>query len=539
MRNNIYLKIILEEIPRLLGLLDKNPASPTYGCFDRNFWHYNVTDFPCARFQEATLTLTYLYLLENEDNLYYNYENLLNWINAGVEFWSSIQRKNGSFDEWYPFESSFVATAFTSYAISEVLLLLGRKIENYNRILENLDRAISFLCHNVDYTACNQEAGAILSIYNFYLLTSEKKYEKIAFKRLENLSRLQSDEGWFPEYGGPDIGYLSLTIDYLGKLYDKSKNDLTKYMVDKAIDFLTYFVHPDGSFGGEYGSRNTKYLIPSGIELASNWNSNARFIGNALKKSLEERKTIGPYNLDDRYLAYIGYTYLQAGIMYKEHLEEKLQTRKFNKFFTQSGILVYSDKNFYLVSNFNKGGALKIVFKNKNSLSDSGVVIKIGKNYYSPCWLTSKEKIEIGKNYFEIIRYAIKIPSYRMSILKNILLRIFQLTFGRIGGLSKLVKRIFRELLISKQKTGDVKVRRSLNFVEGRIEIVDFIEASKPIEKIYVGFENPYIFIPSSRYFQEVDLHKYEHEILVNSKKIDIRRVFDEEGKEELNYKLY
>lgn len=537
--NNIYFKVIINEIPRLLGLLDRNPASPTFGCFDRNFWHYNVTDFPCARFQEAVLTLAYLYLLEHKDNPYYNSKNFLDWINAGIEFWSSIQRKNGSFDEWYPFESSFVATAFTSYAISEVLLLLGNNIKIYNKILENLERAIRFLCKDVDYTACNQEAGAILAIYNFYLLSSDKRFEKVAYERLKKLSKLQNEEGWFPEYGGPDVGYLSLTIDYLCKLYDKSKHELAKDMVDRAIEFLAYFVHPDGTFGGEYGSRNTKYLIPSGIELASSWNSNARFIADALRKALEDGKTVGPYNLDERYLAYIGYTYLQAALLYKDHLEEKEQKKKFDKLFVNCGIWVYSNDSLYVVSNFNKGGVLRIVFKNNNSFIDSGVVVKIGKNYFSPCWLSPKREIEIDRSCFRIERYAVKIPSFRMSILKNILLRVFQITFGRMRWIGKLIKRFFRERLISKQKIGNVKVERIIRFVKDKIEIEDRIESSKTLEKVYIGIENPYIFIPSSRYFQIADLNKYGHEIIANSKRIVIWRVFDEEGKEKLTYKLY
>jgi hypothetical protein len=170
--SNVYFKVIIDEIPRLLGLLDKNPISPTFGSFDRNYWHYNISDFSCARFQEATLTLALLYLLNYDNNPYYNSEDILKFINGGVNFWCKIQRKNGSFDEWYPYEGSFVATAFSTCAISEVLLLLKEKIANFDNSLRCIKKAVDFLSKNVDYTACNQEAGAILAIYNCYLLTS-------------------------------------------------------------------------------------------------------------------------------------------------------------------------------------------------------------------------------------------------------------------------------------------------------------------------------------------------------------------------------
>ncbi|MGC8971527.1 MAG: hypothetical protein ACP5K2_04910 [bacterium] len=119
--SNVYLDIILEEIPRLLGLLDKNPNSPTFGSFDRQFWHYNVVDFPCARAQEAILTLALLYRHNFPGNIYFKNEAIFSWIDGALNFWIDIQNSDGSFNEWYPNEHSFVATAFTTYAISETL----------------------------------------------------------------------------------------------------------------------------------------------------------------------------------------------------------------------------------------------------------------------------------------------------------------------------------------------------------------------------------------------------------------------------------
>ena len=40
-----YIYEALQRIPRLVGMIDKNPFSATYGCFDREFWHYRTIDF--------------------------------------------------------------------------------------------------------------------------------------------------------------------------------------------------------------------------------------------------------------------------------------------------------------------------------------------------------------------------------------------------------------------------------------------------------------------------------------------------------------
>lgn len=52
MTKELFAREALAHIPKLLTLLDRNPHSPTYGCFDRNFWHYKIIDFPSGMAQE-------------------------------------------------------------------------------------------------------------------------------------------------------------------------------------------------------------------------------------------------------------------------------------------------------------------------------------------------------------------------------------------------------------------------------------------------------------------------------------------------------
>ncbi len=57
-----YREILTRSLPRLLSLLDRDPFSPTFGCFDRPFWHYKTcTDFPSAIYQQGLLPLVLLY----------------------------------------------------------------------------------------------------------------------------------------------------------------------------------------------------------------------------------------------------------------------------------------------------------------------------------------------------------------------------------------------------------------------------------------------------------------------------------------------
>ncbi|MBC7319481.1 hypothetical protein H5T89_02450 [bacterium] len=539
MKSSIYLDTILKEIPRLLGLLDKNPNSPTFGSFDRQFWHYNVVDFSSARYQEAVLTLALLYKYNLPDNIYYKNENILNWIDGALRFWLKIQNKDGSFNEWYPNEHSFVATAFTTYAVSEALLILGKEIPSYNEVVFGLKKASDWLLSYTDFTACNQVAGSISALYNVYLLTNDIKYRDGAIKKLKQLKEMQDEEGWFPEYGGPDIGYLSLAIDYLCKYYRRSEDLDAKDMIDRALAFLVYFVHPDGTFGGEYGSRNTKYIIPSGIEYSSHWSENARKIAFVLRNSLEKRESIGPYNLDDRYLSYIGYTYLQAHMdIYEGDLATPIYEGEFSRFFRNSGLFVINNKNFYLVSNLKKGGVFRITFKNKGfSITDSGVIAKIGDDFYSSGWLRQDETFNVRDNRISVRTNMLKL-SYRVMGSRELLFsRLFQLTLGRFTGLSLKVKDLLRKMLITYKTKSDIFVDRFIEVSDDFITVEDKIISPKEIEKLTVGIENPYIYIPSSRYFQIQDLYISPNIVDLRTDKIRMVRRYDVNGKEELTIK--
>ena len=43
---DLYVREALSYVPHLTQLVDRNPYSPTYGCFDREYWHYRTLDFP-------------------------------------------------------------------------------------------------------------------------------------------------------------------------------------------------------------------------------------------------------------------------------------------------------------------------------------------------------------------------------------------------------------------------------------------------------------------------------------------------------------
>ena len=75
------------------------------------------------------------------------------WIDACLNFWSKSQRRNGSFDEYYPYESGSSPTAFSLY--STALVCQNRKFDN--SILLSMERAAEFILRKPELQALNQE----------------------------------------------------------------------------------------------------------------------------------------------------------------------------------------------------------------------------------------------------------------------------------------------------------------------------------------------------------------------------------------------
>ena len=206
--------------------------------------------------------------------------------------------------------------------------------------------------------------------------------------------------------------------------------------MDKAIDFIKYFIHPNLTAGGSYGSRNTEYLIPHGFYILADKNKTAEYISDIIFTSFSRNSSIFPNSTDERYLCYNLYTYLQAfseNYNPKELNNEKKQD--FEKHFRESGLTVINSKYYYLIFNAKKGGAFVAYFKKSNKLlEDSGLQV-ITKNktldsfYINDKFnkLNSSGKLQCTKNS-------------KMSTFAYILSRLVQATLGRNEKIGKIIK---------------------------------------------------------------------------------------------------
>jgi hypothetical protein len=483
----------MPNIPRLISMTDRNRLSPTHGCCDRLYWHYKTTDFPNARFQESALTLALLHKNNYPGNVYRKNKNVKSWILAALNFWAKIQHKDGSFDEAYPNEHSFVATAFSSYAVSEICILLNISDD---RIIGSLKKAGEWLIKSKERHATNQVCGAIAALYNIYLLSKEKKFLSHIKKELEFVRKRQDKEGWFYEYGGPDFGYMSLAIDYLSKYYDRSRDKAALDMASRAIKFYRHFVQPNGSAGGEYGSRNTEYTIPSGFESFSRSIQESGEISLKFLNGLKRKEVISPFTLDDRYFAYNGYTYLQAFDHYKKKGSAK--ETFFQKRFPNSRLFVVKKPGYHCVIGFNKGGVFRI-YTNDYVYSDSGFIGVLNNgDRISNQWLDKDYNVHdmnVSGNFHKI-RYPLTSPP-KLAASRLVL----GLGRKRAG---KYLKKKLRESMITKSPKVNIKFERSFEF--GKHIVVRDRITGRGLRSLRVADKFSSIHVASSKYFLPQEL---------------------------------
>lgn len=305
---DLFAREAIGQIPKILTLLDRNPHSPTYGCFDRNFWHYKIIDFPSGMAQEFVWPLTLVYHTNLPDNPYYQKPVIKDWVEAGIFYAARSSHPDGSCDDYFPFERAAGAAAFSLLACLESY----RQLElSHYELLKFFERRADWLAHHQESgKLANHQALIVLCLELAGKLLETSKWEAAKLQRLEQLLSWQHSEGWFQEYEGCDPGYHTLTISALAMVEQLWSYPPLKASLTKAVEFAANFIHPDGSYGGEYTSRNTYNFFPHGFELVGQWLPEALRINDQFLIGLANNLT--PCYADDHIIGHHTWNYLLA-----------------------------------------------------------------------------------------------------------------------------------------------------------------------------------------------------------------------------------
>jgi len=462
-----YRLYLVKQMDRLLNLLDKDPSSPTYGCFDRTFWHYKYAkDFPDAMFQSNALSLAIFYRTDFPGNQYFSNSIILEFVMSSIRYAIKIQNSNGSWSEAYPNEYSYVATSFVLYNITKALLLIKDNIEEEDLtcIKRSLDKAKKWL-NNYKGTihAANQLAAKISAVSNLNILLGVN----VDSKNLGDLDTLYSmqhpTQGWFREYGGFDLGYSSLCLHFLADIY----NNFDDHKLGRSIILLLGALkqYADFRYFGNIGSRNTSYFVPGGLRICQD-DSLERLLDR-----LSKMQVLGPHSFDDKYFAEYFSSYAECILTAKpKTIADTLPVNQGSS----SGNIDQDIRTFEIADIDKIAINLKRCARWTNldgTMFFNGYLLFYRDSYFT---LHPEGQYQAKKQSFEIpCRLSRVKHSFPLVNLGIILIRIFNYTLCRISFINRLLDNILKKRFFIAGASGGLRATRTICLEDKSIIITD------------------------------------------------------------------
>ncbi len=514
-------RAVVAQAPRIFGLQCRVPAMKPCGSFDRPYWNYGVTACPNARMQEGMLTLALLHGLQHPDNPYHGCAALAEWAVAGLRNWAAIQLRSGAFNDLYSREHSYVATAFSGYAAAEAARLLGP-----GRVPATVDAALrrcaAWLARARPAPVTNQVCGAAAALAALARLLDEPAWERRAGELVAEVAARQHAEGWFPEYGGPDIGYLSVAVDYLAKYYEVTQDPLAADAAGRALEFLAHFINGDGSAGGEYGSRATEYLLPDGLAVfAPRCPAAAALLDGVTRRGA----ALALDAFDDKYLLFYSYSWLQAATRAAAKPVPAQLTALGLAAFPGCGLAVVTQPDFKLTANLRKGGALHAAWPAAGAALDDSGVLFTGSRRWTSCRLGSSEPVETTAARLACAGHLGRPFDNRNTPLKSCLLATGAGLFGLSATGAQVFKSLLRRAVITGRRGRGPRFDRTIEILaDAGLVIVDEGMAPPGARTLVLGARLDTIYGESARYFTAAQLGYHQLEL-------EVARIVDGAGR--------
>ncbi|MCC6546587.1 hypothetical protein IT570_05415 [Candidatus Sumerlaeota bacterium] len=507
-----YAHEALRALPRLILMVDKNQYSRTYGCFDRSFWHYRTMDFPCGMNQEFVLPLALAYKMELPHNPYLGMERLRELALAGIDYAIKGSHSDGTTDDYFPFERAMGALVFSLYAMTETCLELGDRNPKFLDFFAL--RGDWLLKHNETGKLANHQAFAALALYNVYLLTKNQDYLRGSNQFRDLTLSWGNPEGWFQEYEGADPGYHACLISFFAKLWQKSKDEKILKALLPAVDFAHLFMHPDGSYAGEYGSRNTFHFYPHGFEVLAPFSRKACEIADSFLHRGMPRRT-RYYNDDDRMAAHYVYDWMHSWRDYHPQRTGpvELPQQREATWLPNCKVIVEKNPNYHFIANASKGGAFKALTKDGMFAGDTGLIAELEDGRVIVTHIVGRNTVKISDDKTRIdIRGVFQVRKHMLPTpFKQVLFRLFMLTVGRFN--ANAVRSFLQKILIVQKAPLKIHFRRQIVLDDDTIQVIDDIVNRESVRFARISWptDATSIYVANSNVFQASTLHPWEH----------------------------
>ena len=461
-------------MPRILSQICRDENSPFFGCADRNWWHYKIRDFPSIILQQSGATL---YAAQRLKSLEEYKDKLTKLTSASCIFWNERAIKFRSFEEYYPWEEGYPPLAFST--LSTVRMVAEGAI-SIDCVMPGLKVASNQLLDRFELQAANQQVAGLATLSWVHKISPNLVSLSDIDGLIEKTLKLQSSEGWFQEYGGPDLGYLSVTIDCLWDAFDAVGDIRLIKSAEKALDFLDKMTcNAHGNSIGMHNSRNTDYIVPYGITRFLDDSNNI----DSQRKSLRILKNIFTNSdrnshffssVDDRYWChYIGLSVVRSiqslsAINLNTSIQLESNKKDVDIYFPSSGYVwnTLNGGQFKVLISMKKGGIFT-VFSNSSNYSDFGWIVQCKNKDYVSHWWSNDWKVENKNEYCVITGYLFSHTEIQSNPLNHFLLRATSFFMGR-----RLIG-LLKQKFIFKKRRNIIGFSREIFIGPNSIEVID------------------------------------------------------------------
>lgn len=334
--------------------------------------------------------------------------------------------------------------------------------------------AASQLQQRFESQAGNQQVAGLAALAAirkaFPDLVDDGQFKALADRTLG----LQHAEGWFTEYDGPDLGYLTVTMDCLWDLYDFTEDPVFYGSASRALHYLASFVDARPEAAGMHNARNTDYLVPYGIarffERGGTHGQTARRIFAMLFGKADAADH--PFAaVDDRYWChYIGHSVLRC-LSLPEWPEEDCKTESgaLRVFFPGSGhdIRNADDSRCGAIVSLRKGGILTVFSGDGASASDYGWIIQTPRAEFVTHWWSNQWEIDSTDNSLSADGFVFAHKEQVSRPWKHFILRACSMLLGR------RIIQLLKKAVIFKKGTASIRFNRRILLRQDGAEVVD------------------------------------------------------------------
>lgn len=462
-------------LPRILTQVCRDPDSPAYGSFDRNWWHYKIRDFSSIILQQGGYAL----YAASELSEFTDHRSALQKLAAGsCRFWNERAKKFRAFEEYYPWEEGYPPVAFSSLAVSK---LVAAGIVPLVDVLPGITKAAKQLQSRFEPKATNQQVAGAAALCWIRKVAPELVDEVVFQDVCSRTLACQHAEGWYMEYGGPDLGYLSVVMDCLWDAFDATDDERFRESARRALHFVGRFTTLPYCGAGMHNARNTDYIVPYGTARFLEDANDAGLASTVLTAVFEQADKPEHFlaAIDDRYYChYIGHSLFRA-LPLMQHMtkvfEHNLVAAEGSYCMEGCGYYLHKGqggKSDALVS-CKKGGIATFWF-GAHAVSDFGWVVRAGEYLWVSHWWADFWKTEKCDNGILIKGVLSPHKENESTPLKHMVLRGMSLVLGR-----RLIGLLKEKMIFKEKQSVKYAFTRKVEWQKDAVRIEDVIQIPK------------------------------------------------------------